>query len=93
MAEAAGRLPRRGSGRPIHVATLYRWALHGSQGIRLETVQIGAQKFTSRQAIERWVKRLTTQREQRRLPRRHVRGAEARQREIADKVERELGIS
>ena len=37
----------------MDVATLYRWASHGCRGVRLETIQIGGTKCTSREALDR----------------------------------------
>ncbi len=44
------------------VATLWRWALKGVQGIRLETVKIGGRRFTSIEALDRFASRLTAPR-------------------------------
>ncbi|MGH6961195.1 MAG: DUF1580 domain-containing protein, partial [Dongiaceae bacterium] len=46
-------------GRPDR-ATIYRWALgDGSAGVRLETVKVGRKRFTSKQAIQRFVEAST----------------------------------
>lgn len=52
LAEAAKILP----GRP-HVSTLWRWATPGvgPDRTRLETISIGGRRFTSRQALARFV--------------------------------------
>lgn len=51
LGEARKFLP----GRPDR-ATIYRWALGpGSHGVRLETVKVGRKRFTSKQAIQRFV--------------------------------------
>jgi hypothetical protein len=50
----------RRSGRPPHLATLYRWADRGVLGIRLETLKIGAARCTTEQAIIRFIERLST---------------------------------
>jgi hypothetical protein len=42
------------SGRKTHVSTLHRWALRGCGGRRLETVLIGRQRMTSREALLRF---------------------------------------
>jgi len=42
-------------GRPIDRTTLYRWALRGIQGTRLEYTKIGGRIVTSRQAIARFL--------------------------------------
>lgn len=46
-------------GRPDR-ATIFRWALGtGSHGVRLETVKVGRKRFTSKQAIQRFVEAST----------------------------------
>jgi len=51
----AARLPQcRRNGRPLHLATLFRWAQRGIRGIRLETIQQGGAMVTSPQALERF---------------------------------------
>ncbi|WP_010585457.1 DUF1580 domain-containing protein [Schlesneria paludicola] len=39
----------------VHKATIYRWADRGANGVRLETTKVAGQRYTSRQAISRWV--------------------------------------
>ena len=51
FAEAARCFP----GRPICIQTLHRWRLHGVRGARLESCLIGGARFTSRQAIDRFI--------------------------------------
>lgn len=60
LTEAAARLPRRRAGKRPHVATLYRWALHGLHGVKLETLQIGGTMCTSLEAVQRFCEALTT---------------------------------
>ncbi len=45
-------------GRP-HTSTLLRWALRGVKGIKLETVIVGGRRFTSLEAIQRFIERLS----------------------------------
>src|SRR6476646_9130776 len=59
LAEAAGQLPRRRKGRKTHVLTLYRWATVGCRGVVLESLQCGACRTTSREALQRFFERLT----------------------------------
>ena len=59
LTDAASTLPRRRGGKRVNVATLYRWASHGCRGVRLETIQIGGTKCTSREALGRFFNRLT----------------------------------
>jgi hypothetical protein len=53
-AEASKALP----GRP-HSGTIARWATRGRQGVRLETVTIGGRRYTSLEAIQRFVRQLS----------------------------------
>lgn len=57
--DACRLLPKRRGGKRPHVATLFRWASVGCRGIRLETVQIGGTKCTSRAALDRFFARLS----------------------------------
>jgi hypothetical protein len=52
--QAARVLP----GRP-HISTLWRWHRRGIRGIRLETAVVGGTRYTSRQALQRFVDRTT----------------------------------
>lgn len=53
LKDAARRLP----GRP-HVSTLWRWSTRGVRNIRLETSLVGARRFTSLEAIARFLERI-----------------------------------
>ena len=55
LAEAAKRVPGRTPGKPIHTATVARWATRGVRGNRLETLRIGGRLFTSVEALARFV--------------------------------------
>jgi uncharacterized protein DUF1580 len=57
LREAAKHLPPCRGRRP-HIATLYRWASRGFAGEQLETCRIGRTRFTSVEAIERFVRRI-----------------------------------
>ncbi|MCE5268690.1 MAG: DUF1580 domain-containing protein [Planctomycetaceae bacterium] len=59
LADAAKTLPFRRSGKRPNISTLYRWALRGIRSIRLETVLIGGQRCTSKEALARFFQRLT----------------------------------
>jgi hypothetical protein len=43
------------NGRGISRATAMRWMLNGVGGVRLESTKIGGARYTSREAIERFV--------------------------------------
>jgi hypothetical protein len=59
LAQAAAELPRRRRGRKTHISTLYRWTVSGCRGVILESIQIGATRATSRQALQRFFERLS----------------------------------
>jgi hypothetical protein len=48
---------RRGSGR-LHPSTVWRWALHGLNGVKLEIVRVGGTACTSVEALQRFFERL-----------------------------------
>jgi hypothetical protein len=50
--------PKHFPGRP-NVSSVYRWFGKGSRGARLETIVVGAKRFTSVEAIERFIERTT----------------------------------
>lgn len=63
FAEVARLLPRRRRGRKVHASCIYRWAqagLKNSSGmtVRLETIQIGGTRCTSKEALQRFFDRL-----------------------------------
>ena len=39
----------------LSLATLHRWRLNGVRGVKLETVLIGGLRYTSREAISRFI--------------------------------------
>ena len=41
--------------RRLSLATLHRWRLNGVRGVKLETVLIGGLRYTSREAISRFI--------------------------------------
>jgi len=59
LADAAGELPRRRRGRKAHVSCLYRWSTAGCRGVVLESIQVGATRCTSKQALQRFFERLS----------------------------------
>ena len=38
-----------------HISTLHRWRLRGVRGKKLETLLVGGKRFTSREAIDRFI--------------------------------------
>ncbi len=41
-----------------HLATVWRWGLHGVRGVKLETLLIGGVRYTSDEAVARFISRL-----------------------------------
>ncbi len=60
LRHAAKLIPStRGSGsKHLNVSTVYRWTLRGVRGRRLESVRIGGSRYTSVEAISRWIREL-----------------------------------
>ena len=56
LSEAAKRVPGRGGG-GLHAATIYRWVANGVGGVRLESILIGGCRYTSVEALGRFIKR------------------------------------
>src|SRR5690349_20799837 len=59
LRDACSLLPRRRAGKKPAIETLYRWSLRGCRGIKLETVQVGATRCTSVEALQRFFDALT----------------------------------
>jgi len=59
LAAGAREVPNRDSGRGVNVSTIWRWALKGSRGVKLETVFVGGIRMTSREALQRFYQRVT----------------------------------
>jgi hypothetical protein len=54
LTQAAKRLPRLRAGRPVNPSTLWRWALRGVRGVKLETAMVGGVRVTSEAALRRF---------------------------------------
>lgn len=59
FAEATKLIPSRRGGRRCHVSTIHRWSQQGVRGVRLEYLQCGGTRVTSREALARFFSRLT----------------------------------
>jgi hypothetical protein len=53
--EAAAALPDR-----PHVSTVHRWRMRGINGIKLETIRIGGRRYTSQEALDRFIGAITS---------------------------------
>ena len=86
LARATRYLPKGRANKPVHVATLHRWAgPYGVRGVRLETIRIGGIRYTSEEALTRFISRCSSD-EPTVLP---AEPSKRHQRQI-DKAEREL---
>jgi hypothetical protein len=61
FSQAAKRLPKLRSGRPVAPSTFWRWATAGLRGARLETVKVGGATCTSADALKRFFAKLNGQ--------------------------------
>lgn len=82
---AVNKSPAHIPGRP-HVSTVWRWVLYGVRGIRLETFVVGTQRFTTLEAIERFIAATTAKANgeppPNRTPRQRKRAIRAAEREL-----------
>lgn len=59
LSQATKWVPARRGAARTHPSTLFRWATEGLHGVRLEVLQVGGSRCTSREALHRFFKRLT----------------------------------
>jgi hypothetical protein len=59
LADATKVLPARRGGKRPHVSCIYRWTVSGCKGIKLESLQVGGTRCTSREALGRFFERLS----------------------------------
>jgi hypothetical protein len=59
--EIAKRLPTRRNGRPVSSNTIFRWASNGCRGIKLQYVQVGANKCSTLKMVEEFFAALAQQ--------------------------------
>lgn len=59
LAQATKHLPRRRRGKKPHASTIYRWAMNGVHGVRLEVIRVGGSLCTSLEALQRFCERCT----------------------------------
>lgn len=57
LKDARAFVPRVGERRHPDLSTLYRWAMRGIGGVRLETIRVGGVMCTSREALQRFFNR------------------------------------
>jgi Protein of unknown function (DUF1580) len=60
LKEAAKLFPERRGGRKPHLSCMYRYTVSGCRGIVLDSVQAGSTRATSREAVARFFRALST---------------------------------
>jgi hypothetical protein len=58
LRQMARRLPHLRENRAVHPSTLWRWALRGLGGVRLETTMVGGTRVTTEEALRRFFESL-----------------------------------
>lgn len=59
LARVPDLIPSRRADKRLNQATVWRWTSRGSRGILLEAVTIGGSRYTSLEAVARFVERLS----------------------------------
>jgi len=59
LSKAAAGLPGSDKSGAICSLTIWRWATKGLRGVKLETLCIGNQRYTTREAVQRFIDSLT----------------------------------
>jgi len=54
LRQAVNFIPSGRPGKRLSPNTLFRWALKGCRGVKLDTILLGSVRFTTREAIERF---------------------------------------
>ncbi len=54
ISEVPRLLPRRASGKRIHISAVHRWVHRGVRGVQLESILVGRTRYTSLEAVERF---------------------------------------
>jgi hypothetical protein len=64
LTEAAKLMPAARNGKRCHPSTIFRWAMKGVRGVRLEVLRLGGRLITSREALQRFAEALSADLEQ-----------------------------
>lgn len=59
LTDATKFLPTRRGGKRPHISCIYRWTVSGCKGVKLESLQVGGTRCTSREALARFFERLS----------------------------------
>lgn len=72
------------------IATVWRWMLTGCRGVRLESILLGGRRITSKEAVERFVAKLSESGSE---PQNDLAGAMARREADIEAAENELSAA
>lgn len=61
FSQAARIIPSSRNGKKTASSTLFRWATRGLQGVRLESIKVGGARRTSKEALTRFYRALSSQ--------------------------------
>jgi hypothetical protein len=91
LGDVPNHLPKKShSGKKVSKATVYRWTYHGVRGgIKLETCFFGGQRYTSKEALDRFFAAITAAADGEMLPSRTPRQREQAIRQAELELERE----
>ncbi len=59
LAEACSLVPGSSPGKRLHISTIYRWTETGARGVKLQTVQVGGKRCTTRAFINQFIEELS----------------------------------
>jgi hypothetical protein len=59
LTQATRHVPSRRQGAKTAVSTVWRWAMRGIRGVKLETLMVGGRRCTSTEALQRFYERVT----------------------------------
>ncbi|NLS97963.1 MAG: DUF1580 domain-containing protein [Planctomycetaceae bacterium] len=63
IASVPNVLPQTRKGKRVHHASVYRWWARGVSGIKLETIIISGERYTSREALQQFFEAVTKARD------------------------------
>lgn len=75
-------------GRPS-VATVWRWVLNGLRGIKLDSVKVDGRRYTSSEAIDRFISATTAHADGKPIPQRTPKRRKRETRKALEELERE----
>jgi len=90
LTELPGRLPRTRKGKTPHPSSIIRWWKKGVAGVKLETIIVSGERYTSTQAVQRFFAAQTAARDAASQPAEQQKPTAAARRRTDRDAEREL---